>query len=164
MNEQYRKLSKLIRELEIKELKTGKFPHLRANRKKSKEFNFLTEKIKPVIIFRPAPILKQGKRNIYVGSTEVILEYHGTPKTDYRKGFIVNEDRLLRSIIGDKIPYRKEIHIPIHSWLSNNYTKKLLEEGNYEQFTKFNLKELNRVFESYKTYYQEDLKKQTRVK
>lgn len=159
MEEKYKDLVRHVRHLEIEELKSEQYSNLVNPNKKHhnlqpiEKHDFSKEVFRTNILFRPTPTLGNKKHNLYIGRTEIILEYYGHPKFNLKSGFILDEERPIRVILGEYL--FSEMKIPINLFLRNNNITNHLEKGEYDIFVKKALYETNRVIEQYKQYFKQ---------
>ena len=161
MNPNYQELSRLIRQLEVKELQTGNYTHLKnPNRKQTipspSEFDFSSCQFRVNFLFRPTPELGNNTHNLHIGRTEIVLEYHGIPHDDYHNGFSLERDRPLRLITGEYL--FNEMKVPLLFFLDHRNILTHLGRGEYQSFVEKTLSETNRIIDEYKKIYKQDPK------
>ncbi len=158
MNDQYKELTKYIRKLKSDELKTGNYPHLRANRPKAKlppleDHDFLNEKFRINFLFRPKLNLSKNQGNLEFGKTEIIVEYNGIFTQDFKESFSLNENNPVRVAKGEYL--MDEILTPLMFASGNYQTIGRINEGMYESFVKNSLWEVNRILDYYKNLFKQ---------
>lgn len=153
MDEQYRELTKLIRQIEVEELRTGKYPHLRPNRKKGKlpplkDHDFSAERYRVNFLFRKGIKTGNNNRNLEIGRTEIMIEYRGNPKENINEGYLLQEFKPIRVGAGNYL----ESGVLMDVFSSQNKQKIFyqLKQGEYKSFVKETLKEINKTINYYK--------------
>lgn len=130
LDQQYRDLSRVVRQVQVEELKSGNYNHIKNPNSKGKQ------KFRVNYMFRPGMELGNNRQNLSASSNEIILEYHGIPCQD---GFIIRKDRPLRVIAGE----RATPHVvkELKTYQVNPLVQNFLEKGDYKNFVRVTLQE-----------------------